>query len=49
MEQALGRLKGRWKIKDVQCKKNYPVFVHQVAMVYCVMHSMSERHQWLAA
>lgn len=45
VEQAFGRLKGRWKIMDGQCKINDPVFVRQVAMVCCALHNVCERHQ----
>ena len=45
VEQAFGRLKGRWKIMDGQCKANDPVFVRQVAMVCCALHNVCERHQ----
>ena len=45
VEQAFGRLKGRWKIMDSNCKLNDPVFVRQVAMVCCALHNVCERHQ----
>ena len=39
VEQAFGRLKGRWKIMDGQCMLNDPVFARHVAMVWvdCTM------------
>ena len=45
VEQAFGRLKGRWKIMNGNCKLNDPVFVRQVAMVCCALHNVCERHQ----
>ena len=33
VEQAFGRLKGRWNVMDGQCRVNDPVFVWKVAMV----------------
>ena len=45
VEQAFGRLKGRWKVMDSQCSVNDPVFVRKVAMVCCVLHNVCERHQ----
>ncbi len=45
VEQAFGRLKGRWKVMDGHCKINDPVFVRQVAMVCCGLHNICERHQ----
>ena len=44
VEQAFGRLKGRWKVMDTHCKINDPVFVRQVAMVCCGLHNVCERH-----
>jgi len=35
VEQAFGRLKGRWKIMDGKCSLKNPVFIRQVAM--CVV------------
>ena len=37
VEQAFGRLKGRWKVMDGQCRLNDPVFVWKVAMVCCII------------
>ena len=37
VEQAFGRLKGRWKIMDGRCMLN-------VAMVCCGLHNVCERH-----
>ena len=45
VEQAFGRLKGRWKIMDGKCSLKDPVFVRQVAVVCCALHNMCERHQ----
>ena len=45
VEQAFGRIKGRWKIMDGQCRANDLVFVRQVAMVCCALHNVCERHQ----
>ena len=45
VEQAFGRLKGRWKIMDGQCRAKDKVFVRQVAMVCCALHNVCERHQ----
>ena len=45
VEQAFGRLKGRWKIMDGKCCLNDPVFVSQVATVCCALHNVCERHQ----
>jgi len=45
VEQAFGRLKGRWKIMHGNCKLNDPVFARQVAMVCCALHNICERHQ----
>ena len=45
VEQAFGRLKGRWKIMDGKCKLNDPVFVRQVAMVCCALYNVCERYQ----
>ena len=44
VEQAFGRLKGRWKIMD-KCNLNDPVFSRQVALVCCALHNICERHQ----
>ena len=45
VEQAFGRLKGRWKVMDGQCRVNDPVFVRKVAMACCALHNVCERHQ----
>ena len=45
VEQAFGRLKGRWRIMDGPCKINDPVLVRKVAMVCCALHNICERHQ----
>ena len=45
VEQAFGRLKGRWKIMKGQCNVNDPVFVRQVAKVCCALLNVCERHQ----
>ena len=45
VEQAFGRLKGRWCIMDGPCKVNNPVLVRKVAMVCCALHNICERHQ----
>ena len=45
VEQAFGRLKGRWKVMDGHCKISDPVFVRRVAMVCCGLHNVCERHQ----
>ena len=45
VEQAFGRLKGRWKIMDGRCSLNDPTFVRQVAVVCCALHNICERHQ----
>ena len=45
VEQAFGRLKGRWKVMDGQCRVNDQVFVRKVAMVCCALHNVCERHQ----
>ena len=37
VEQAFGRLKGRWKVMDGQYRVNDPVFVQNVAMVSCAL------------
>lgn len=44
VEQAFGRLKGRWKVVE-KCNLNDPVFARQVAMVCCALHNVCERHQ----
>ena len=44
VEQAFGRLKGRWKIMDGRCMLNDPVFARHVAMVCCGLHNVCERH-----
>ena len=44
VEQAFGRLKGRWKIVD-KCTLNDPVFARRVAIVCCALHNICERHQ----
>ena len=43
VEQAFGRLKGRWKIVD-KCNLNGPVFARRVAIVCCALHNVCERH-----
>ena len=43
MDQAFGRLKGRWKIMDGQCMLSIPVFARHVAMVCCRLHNVCER------
>ena len=45
VEQAFGRLKGRWKVMDGHCKISDPVFVRQFAMVHCGLYNVCERHQ----
>ena len=45
VEQAFGRLKGRWKIMDGKCALKDPVFTRQVAVVCCALHNVCERHQ----
>ena len=45
VEQAFGRLKGRWKIMDGKCTIKDPVFVRHVAVVCCALHNVCERHQ----
>lgn len=45
VEQAFGRLKGRWKILDGRCSLNDPVFASQVAVLCCALHNICERHQ----
>ena len=45
VEQAFGRLNGRWKIMDGKCTIKDPVFVRQVAVVCCALHNACERHQ----
>ena len=45
VEQAFGRLKGRWKIMDGRCMLNDPVFARHVAVVCCGLHNVCERHQ----
>ena len=45
VEQAFGRLQGRWKVKNGHCNANDPVFVRQVAIVCCGLHNVCERHQ----
>ena len=44
VEQAFGRLKGRWRIMD-KCNLNDPVFARRVALVCCALHNVCERHQ----
>ena len=44
VEQAFGRLKGRWRIVH-KCHLNDPVFARQVALVCCALHNVCERHQ----
>ena len=43
VEQAFGRLKGRWKIVD-KCNLNDPVFTRWVALVCCAVHIVCERY-----
>ena len=45
VEQTFGRLKGRGKVMDGQCRVNDPVFVRKVAMICCALHNVCERHQ----
>ena len=45
VEQAFGRLKGRWKIMDGRCSLRDPVFARQVAVVCCGLHNICKRHQ----
>ena len=45
VQQAFGRLKGRWKVMDGHCKISDSVFVRRVAMVCCGLHNVCERHQ----
>ena len=45
VEQAYGRLKGRWKIMEGRCGLNDPVFARQVAVLCCALHNICERHQ----
>ena len=43
MEQAFGRLKGRWRIMDGPCKVSNPVLVRKVAIVCCALYYICER------
>lgn len=45
VEQAFGRLKGRWRILSNTPRINDPVFVQKYTMVCCALHNICERHQ----
>lgn len=44
VEQAFGRLKGRWKVID-GCYLNDLILASRVALVCCALHNVCERHQ----
>jgi hypothetical protein len=44
VEQAYGRLKGRWKIMEGRCGLNNPVFARQVAVLFTTFVNVISAH-----
>ena len=44
VEQAFGRLKGRWQIMNGTCRINDPLFARRIAMVCSALHNVCERN-----